>query len=89
MLDYSSVGSKRNAYAEKIQLEMNSDATEYEEYVIPQTANCDSDGKIDEVTSVSPNMLITSNTENATISLEYIADTKKYIDKKICELISQ
>ena len=70
----------------KIQLELNSTATEYEAQINPQVVKADSDGMVYGMTSISPNMTIFTNIDDATINCTYNVDTKLYIDNKIAEL---
>ena len=69
----------------EIQLEENS-FTKYEPYNC-KTVTANSDGSVEGLTSVSPNMTIFTDTEGVTINYTYNADTKKYIDNKIAELM--
>lgn len=69
----------------EIQLEENS-FTKYEPYNC-KTVTANSDGSVEGLTSVSPNMTIFTDTEGVTINCTYNADTKKYIDNKIAELM--
>jgi len=69
-----------------IQLEKGTSATEYEAFAEPQTAKALSDGVVEELTSLSPNMIILSHSKGVKIKAEYNADLKLYIDKRIKEL---
>ena len=69
-----------------VQIEYGSTATEYESYKC-QTVNADSDGNVENIISVYPNMTLLTDTEGITINCTYNADTKKYIDNKIAELM--
>ena len=67
-----------------LQIELGRTATEFEPYVEPITYTADENGNV-AVPSIYPTTtLIAEN--GVTISAEYNADTKKYIDKKIAEL---
>ena len=72
----------------KIQLELNSNATTFESYNgTMYTSN--TNGMVENAMSISPNMSIIADTTGIVISCKYNADTKKYIDNKISELLSQ
>ena len=67
-----------------IQIEISDVATEYEPYIEPIPYTTDENGNV-AVPSIYPTTtLIAEN--GVTISAEYNADTKKYIDKKFAEL---
>lgn len=69
------------------QLELGSSATDYEPYIDSQTVTANADGTVEGLTSVSPNMTVTTDTEGVIIDCTYNADTKMYIDNKIAELL--
>lgn len=69
-----------------IQLEANSYSTSFEPYVIPKVVKANSDGSVNGIVSVTPNMTILTDTEDVRISCKYNADTKMYVDNKIKEL---
>ncbi len=52
-----------------------------------QTIIPSSNGIVENLTSIYPNLRIVSNSDAVVISCEYNADTKKYIDNKIAELM--
>lgn len=69
-----------------LQIELGETETDYEPYNGAEyTPNAD--GTVEGVMSVSPNMTILTNTSGVTIDCEYTVDTKKYIDKKIAEML--
>ena len=70
-----------------IQLEVGKAVTEYEEYKGVQTVVANTDGTVEGLTSVSPNMTVLTDTEGVNIDCTYNADTKMYIDNKISELL--
>ena len=94
VLGYSSQ-SGRNAFAENIQLEIGSVVTTYEPYKEPQTLTVSvpdgfgTDGFVCEdfaqLHTYKPNTTIT-NDVGAIMKVEYVADTKAYIDNKFTEL---
>ena len=73
----------------KIQLELNSSKTAFEPYVVPQIIKSDSTGKVSGIISTAPFMTLVPDAPNVMMKCTYNADTKKYIDNKISELISQ
>ncbi len=70
---------------DSVMLETSKTPNEYEPYNC-KTVTANSDGSVEGLTSVSPNMTIFTDTEGVTINCTYNADTKKYIDNKIAEL---
>jgi hypothetical protein len=66
------------------QVELGLVPTEYEEYTI-RTATSDANGAVLGLTSLSPVTVLLSDNPNAVISLEYNADTKRYIDNKFAQ----
>lgn len=70
------------------QLERGDNVTPYEPCVV-HTATANADGIVEGLKSVSPNMTLIPDTDNVVIEVEYIADTKLYIDNKFKELKSE
>lgn len=68
----------------KVQVEEGTEITEYEPYVCEEFT-ADENGNVEGVTSLYPTTTLTADS-GVTISAEYNADTKKYIDKKFAEL---
>lgn len=62
-----------------IQISVGEKILPYEEYYV-ENYKADSDGTVEGIISLSPNMVITSDSDNTVIECEYIADTKMYID---------
>ena len=79
-------GKTENISFKNIQLEIGTSASDFEEYKGAEEVTANSNGEVDGLTSVSPNMTIFTDTEGVTINCTYNADTKKYIDNKIAEL---
>ena len=79
-------GKTENISFKNIQLEIGTSASNFEEYKGAEEVTANSNGEVDDLTSVSPNMTIFTDTEGVTINCTYNADTKKYIDNKIAEL---
>ena len=71
------------------QIEIGAGATEFELYRTPITSPATADGKVTGLAPLPPNMTLMTDTEGVRIRCVYIADTKRYIGKKIRELISQ
>ena len=69
-----------------VQIEFGNTATEYEPYKETQTATANSDGTVEGLTSLSPNMTLISNMNDIIIDCTYNADTKTYIDNKVLAL---
>ena len=69
-----------------IQLELGTKATEYELYISPKIAIANADGTVEGLTSLSPDMTVTTDTEGVVIDMTYNADTKMYIDNKLAEI---
>lgn len=67
------------------QAEFDTVPTEYEPFTV-QTAVSNAEGKVLGLTSVSPVTILLSDSTDAVLSLEYNADTKRYIDNKFAEL---
>ena len=74
------------ATATNIQLEKGLNITSYEPYEA-QTVVANADGIVEGLTSISPDMTVTTDTEGVVIDMTYNADTKMYIDNKISELL--
>lgn len=66
------------------QVEINTTPTEYEPYNL-QTAMANSDGTVNGLTSLSPNMTLLTE-DNVDLVCEYMADTKAYVDNKIAAI---
>ena len=64
------------------QLEEGVTETAFELYS-KQTATANSDGTVDGIDSISPNMLLFSDNEQVNININYNADIKMYIDNKL------
>ena len=60
-----------------IQLELGGSATAYEPYTKPDTATAGAEGKVEGLTSVSPNMTLVSDTNGVVIDLAYNRDINK------------
>lgn len=74
----------------KIQLELNkNNPTAFEEYKESETVFLDESGFSDEISSYYPVTTILANKSGIMLKCEYNVDTKKYIDNKISELLSQ
>ena len=71
---------------EYMQLEVGTDATEYEAYKGQDTYTPIADGTVKGVKSIYPSMTIFTDNDGVLINCEYNADTKKYIDNKFAEL---
>ena len=69
-----------------MQLEVGTDATEYEAYKGQDTYTPIADGTVKGVKSIYPSMTIFTDNDGVLINCEYNADTKKYIDNKFAEL---
>jgi hypothetical protein len=86
LLDYSNHNG-RNAKAENIQIEIGSAATDYEPYIEPQTLTVAAPAELG-YTKLHTNQPVTTITNDvgAIMEVEYVADTKTYIDNKFNEL---
>ena len=84
--NFSQNAMTSNVLFKNIQLEAGEFSTDYEQYIEPQTATPNSDGTVEGLRSLSPNMTIMADTEGVNIDCAYNADTKLYIDNKIAEL---
>lgn len=69
-----------------IQIEVGSIATEYEPYKQVQTVTANADGTVIGLKSVSPNMVVATDTSDVIVDTTYNVDTKTYIDQKFAEL---
>lgn len=85
LFNLSCIGGYYKCAVKNVQIEYGSTATEYETYIC-QTANADSNGNVDDIISIYPNMTLLTDTDGIIINCTYNADTKKYIDNKIAEL---
>lgn len=70
----------------KPQIELGGTKSDYEQYSAPQIFVPEPDGRITGIKSTS-DMTFSTDAEGVTINCKYNVDTKKYIDKKIAELI--
>ena len=70
------------------QLERGDKVTPYEQCVV-HTATANAEGIVEGFKSISPNMTLIPDVDNVVIEVEYIADTKLYIDNKFKELKSE
>lgn len=70
----------------KPQYEFSNIPTDYEPYKETQTAIANTDGTVEGLTSLSPNMTLISNMNDIIIDCTYNADTKTYIDNKVLAL---
>lgn len=70
------------------QIELGTTATEYEPYKEPETYTPNEDGTVEGVTSLYPVTTLMTDTAGVTITAEYNCDTKKYIDKKLAQLVA-
>ena len=70
-----------------VQLELGENSTAYESHIAFCEYTADSDGIFENVKSIYPNMTILTDIAGVTINCTYNADTKKYIDNKIAELM--
>lgn len=62
--------------------------TEYEPYTEPTTYDISIDGTVEGVKSLYPTTTLVSDTEGVVLDVNYNADTKKYIDNKIAEVVA-
>ena len=69
-----------------LQIELGKAVTSHEPYKESQTATANTDGTVNGLTSISPNMTLVTDTNGVLINCEYNADTKMYIDNKFAEL---
>ncbi|MEE0839179.1 MAG: hypothetical protein U0L72_01350, partial [Acutalibacteraceae bacterium] len=82
----SATAANTDVVFKNIQLEVGSTATDYEPYIEPQTVTANADGTVEGLTSLSPNITVTTDTEGVVIDMTYNADTKMYIDNKLAEI---
>jgi len=80
----NSVQAGQYAQFKDFQVEINTTPTEYEPYKL-QTVMANSDGTVNGLTSLSPNMTLLTE-DNVDLECEYMADTKAYIDNKIAAI---
>ena len=71
----------------KPMLEVGESATAYEPYNGAEYAPA-ADGTVSDITSLSPNMTILTDTEGMIVECEYIRDTKKYIDRSVSGILT-
>lgn len=83
---YAMAGVVFNNYKIKIQLEPGKEATGFETCNGTEYTPA-ADGTISDLTSISPNMTILTDTAGAIVECEYNIDTKTYIDRKISEIL--
>lgn len=83
-------GQNRDGWDTKplAQVELNTEPTEYEPYTEPTTYDISTDGTVEGVTSLYPTTTLISDTEGVVLDVNYNADTKKYIDNKIAEVVA-
>ena len=81
----SATAANTDVIFKNIQLELGTTATEYEPYTC-QTVTANGDGTVEGLTSISPNMAVTTDTQGVVIDMTYNADTKMYIDNKLAEI---
>ena len=70
----------------RAQVELNTETTEYEPYTEPTTYPINADGTVEGVTSLYPTTTLIPDTEGIVLDVDYIVDTKKYIDNKFAVL---
>ena len=88
---YASKDSDGNAVTttiSKIQIEIGNVATEYETYKEPTEHTPETDGSIEDITSLFPNMVITTDTPNTVVDCEYIKDSNVVINKLINAIVA-
>lgn len=68
------------------QLELGTVATTYEPYAEPQTTNANADGTVEGLTSISPNMTLTTDNSGVVINCEYISQLNVIVWDKYAEL---
>lgn len=71
-----------------IQLEPGTQQTEYEPYVPVTEATVSDDGTVESLTSIYPNTVLVTNSENVTLECEYNRDLNKVINNIIDAVIS-
>ena len=69
-----------------LQIEINPTATPYTPYIEPVTYTAKSDGTVEGVTSISPNMTLLSNNNGVVINANYLRDIDTYIDNLITDV---
>lgn len=70
------------------QIELGTTTSAYEPHIEPILYTLNTDGTIPGVTSLCPTTTLLTDTEGVTITAEYNCDTKKYIDKKLAQLVA-
>ena len=75
-----------NHFKEEIMVEIASESTDYESFVTPESSIATSEGLVEGITSVYPNMILLVERDDIIINCEYNLDIKKYIDKRISEI---
>lgn len=80
-----SAGVVLDNYVIKPQIEVGATKTEYQQYKEPTTYTADENGNVNGIIGNGEDMTLIAD-NGATITAEYNADTKKYIDKKFAEL---
>lgn len=69
------------------QLTLEDNSSTYEKYATPEIKYADSSGCVENMTSLYPNTTLTVKNRGVIMDLLYNSDTKKYIDRKIQELM--
>lgn len=77
-----------NRFKDEIMVEIASESTDYESFVTPESFLATSEGLVEGITSVYPNMTLLVEHDDVIINCEYNLDIKKYIDKRISEIIN-
>ena len=77
--------TKDNLISQQVQLELGSTVTEYEPYKEPQTATANSDGTVEGLTSVSPNMTLLAD-NSVSIECSYKSGGNPTANEKFIEL---
>jgi hypothetical protein len=67
-------------YLRNIQIEVGTEATEYETYVAPTEHTADANGIVSGVTSLYPSTTLLTDTEGVTIEAEYNKDINKVVN---------
>lgn len=86
---YSSVSTEiKKVKFTNIQLEPGTQQTEYEPYVPVTEATVSDDGTVEGLTSIYPNTVLVTNSENVTLECEYNRDLNKVVNNIIDAVIS-
>lgn len=85
---YDSADLTPEAIMETIQIEENSIATKYENYVEPVLFPANADGTVKSVTPIYPTTVLTSDTKSITINCEYNKDLNKAFEELYQVIIS-